>query len=1065
MKRLYTLSLFLCSVIFSFAQTFTGGGGAISYIDTSRYNIVVSGLPTSINNSFGLVSLKLNAVHGHIRDIDCFLVAPDGTFIEITTDNGGTNGADFTNTVFRDDAPTSITTATGPCTGTFLPEGYLNSSNNNQNPNGTWQLRVIDDQPANGYTGSLTNWSLTFGNNPPAAFSESNLPIVVINTLGQTIVDDPKIICNMGIIDNGIGNRNHLVDAMNGYNGKIAIEVRGSSSQMFPKKTFGFETRTTLNTLLDTNVSLVGMPLEHDWVLSASYTDKSLMRNFLSYQLGNEMGHWAPHCKYVDVVMNGQYWGVYILMEKIKRDNNRVDISRLSPTEVAYPEISGGYILKIDKTTGTDGHRWYSPYPPINHPNGQQIGYEVEYPDVDSLSLPQIAYIKSYVDSFESALSGPNYMDSALGYSKFIGNRSFIDYFFIEEVSKNVDGYRLSQYLYKDKEKTLKCGPLWDFDIAYGNANYCSGYDTTGWAWQFPCTTDSWQVPFWWPRLLSDSNYTNQTKCRWLDYRQNILSNQHINFIIDSVASLLSESQAWNFQKWPILGIYIWPNVAPYPTTYAGEVSNLKKFLATRLAWLDANMPGNCDCSLATTFKNATCFNACDGEIAALATSPYPETYIWDNGAEGDTLTFLCPGTYNLTAINGVDCARSVTITITEPSTLASTITASTNASCNASDGSATISVSGGTGSYTYAWSTSPTQTTETASGLSTGTYSVTITDANNCSTVQTVTINPVSQINILMSSKNVGCNGNADGEATATATGGTGNYTYSWTTTPEQTTETATGLSAGTYSVTITDENNCSNNQSVTIAEPAILSATINSVNASCFESLDGEATANITGGTSAYTYSWNTTPEQTTQTATGLSAGTYSVTIIDAHGCGISQQANIFEPTLLSQNTSSASATCPTCTDGIITVNGTGGTSPYIYTIDGSGAQGTPDFLNLLPGTYNICVEDASGCTDCADVVVGISSVGIANVGGENYSLQVSPNPSDGIFTVSMNNSFSKINSVAIIDVTGRVIVKKENLSVAQISFDEKNLSKGIYFLKIISGDKILLKKISIE
>ena len=159
---------------------------------------------------------------------------------------------------------------------------------------------------------------------PPLIFTTSNLPIVVINTNGQTIVDDPRIVCDMGIIDNGFGFINSINDPFNDYNGKISIEYRGSSSQSFPKKPYALETQDLLGN--NNNVSLLGMPVENDWILYAPYSDKSLMRNFLTFDLGRKMGNYSPRTVYCELVVNGSYEGIYILMEKIKRDNKLKDL-------------------------------------------------------------------------------------------------------------------------------------------------------------------------------------------------------------------------------------------------------------------------------------------------------------------------------------------------------------------------------------------------------------------------------------------------------------------------------------------------------------------------------------------------------------------------------------------------------------------------------------------------------------------------------------------------------------------------------------------------------------------
>ncbi|MBL4654637.1 MAG: CotH kinase family protein, partial [Bacteroidia bacterium] len=162
--------------------------------------------------------------------------------------------------------------------------------------------------------------STTYGAVPVwfvAPFTSSNLPLVIINTNGQTILDDPRIVADMGIIYNGIGNRNNLTDTSNNYDGQISIELRGSSSLGFPKTSFSLETQDSSGNNL--NVSLLGLPKENDWVLYAPYSDKSLIRNVLTYKLGNDLDWYAPRTVLCELILNGQYWGVYVLTEKIKR--------------------------------------------------------------------------------------------------------------------------------------------------------------------------------------------------------------------------------------------------------------------------------------------------------------------------------------------------------------------------------------------------------------------------------------------------------------------------------------------------------------------------------------------------------------------------------------------------------------------------------------------------------------------------------------------------------------------------------------------------------------------------
>ena len=552
MKKILLISFSSFSIA-SFSQTYSGGGGAIPDDGTSiDFTINVSGLSSTLDTvNFGIEQICINATHTWDSDLDIQLIAPDGTSVLLTSGNGG-GGDDYTNTCFRNDNPTPITQGNPPFTGTFRPQGDMAAINNGQNGNGNWTLHILDTYPF-ADQGNLLSWNITFGTNPASpllTFSCSNLPIIVINTNSQTIPDEPKIMCDMGIIYNGISQINCMTDPFNNYNGKIGIEVRGSSSQMFPKKCFGLTTIDTGWNKVDS--SLLNMPAEHDWILSASYSDKTLMRNFLSYKLYRDFGKYAPRTQFCELVIDGQYQGVYILMEKIKRDKNRVSIAKLNSWENAGDSLTGGYIIKIDKTTGNGGGGWTSPFPPAVSSSGQTIYFQYDYPSSDSITVQQQTYIQQYVDSFETALAGPNFSDTAIGYKKYCGINSFIDYFILNEISANIDGYRLSTYLYKDKNSNggkLKIGPPWDYDIAWLNADYCGSPSYTNWAYQFGniCPGDGWQVPFWWYRFMQDTNFTNQLKCRWLHLRSNVMYTGYINAWIESNSVYLNQAQQRNF--------------------------------------------------------------------------------------------------------------------------------------------------------------------------------------------------------------------------------------------------------------------------------------------------------------------------------------------------------------------------------------------------------------------------------------------------------------------------------------------------------------------------------------
>lgn len=578
------------------AQVFNGSGGAIpDNGNPVAFPVSVSGLnPSILSTAHGIAEVRVNIIHPYDADLYIALICPDGASVLLSTSNGS-DGDNYIQTRFSDTASISISAGFPPFTGVFKPQEILGNLNNGREGNGTWHLYIHDLYPF-ADQGTLLNWSITFAENVtgPFVFESSNLPIVLIDTYGQEIPDDPKIQAGMKIIDNGPGERNSVTDNPV-YDGFAGIEIRGSSSQMFPKKSYGFETWDANGEEID--VSLLGMPAESDWILNANYTDKTLVRNALAYQVSQNMGHYATRHKYVEVVINGMYKGIYVFSEKIKRDPNRVNIAKLKPDQNSGDVLTGGYIFKVDKFTGSGGDGWTSAFPPPQNPNGQTIFFQYEYPKAADITVQQKQYISDYVNTFEATLSGPGFDDPVNGFRKYADEYSFIDYFLVNEISKNVDGYRLSTFLHKQRESLggkIRIGPVWDYDIAWHNANYCGGDELTGWAYQFPCPDDYWQVPFWWQRMLEDTLFANNLRCRWEVLRTNILSNAWFESTIDSVAGLLNESQQRNFTVWPILGVYVWPNPWPYPPTYAAEIESLKNWIYQRLEWMDANLPGNC---------------------------------------------------------------------------------------------------------------------------------------------------------------------------------------------------------------------------------------------------------------------------------------------------------------------------------------------------------------------------------------------------------------------------------------------------------------------------------------
>lgn len=586
-------TIIIFSLLFSFnskAQLFTGAGGGIQNLGQDTFfNLSVSGLnPTQIDNTFGIKQVGINIDHPAVKELVIYLRSPSGTMVRLTEGNS-CSGINYTNTYFDSQVSTSITTVAAPFSGTYKPIGYLGRFNTGQLANGIWQL-IVHDAYAFVNSGDVLSWSIQFGYSPPppVEFTSSNLPIVVINTNNQTI-SDTKILVSMGIIDNG-PNRNYLTDPFNNYNGKALVNWRGNSTKNFEKKAYNCETADLSGQ--EFNTSILGMPSENDWDLIAEYQDKSLMRIPFTYNLARKMGHYASRFKNVEVIINNEYQGVYAVVEKLKRDQNRIDISKLTPLENSDPDITGGYIFKIDRPNVPG----WSSLLPGDSPTNSHFYYQYVYPKDSDITVPQQAYIKSFVDDFETTMASSSFADPINGYKKYIDVESFIDFFIINELSKNVDAYRLSTYMYKDNISAggkLHIGPIWDYDLAWHNCNYGNAFSPNGWEYQIADSVHP--PPTWWNRFMQDTNFVNTLYCRWTELRQNILNVNNLYAYIDSSANILEESQVRNFTQWPILGAYIQPNPQNQAgATYQDEVTDLKNWIASRIGWLDWAIAGNC---------------------------------------------------------------------------------------------------------------------------------------------------------------------------------------------------------------------------------------------------------------------------------------------------------------------------------------------------------------------------------------------------------------------------------------------------------------------------------------
>lgn len=458
-------------------------------------------------------------------------------------------------------------------------------------PGSTIYLQVF------GYGGATGSFQICANDIGTVSLDSSELPIVMINTLGQDIIEGTKVDGLMDIKYNGAGNITYINDSPNVYSGHVGIEIRGLTSAAYPQHPYGFETRDAVGA--NNNVSILGMPAENDWVLLSNFNDRSLLKNVMSFKLFGEMGNYSVRAQLCEVLIDSSYKGIYVIGEKVKRDANRVNIAKLTITDTLGDDLTGGYMLQQNYWNADNSFQ--SNYSPIDHP-GFDVHFVYEYPDALTIQAAQKTYIAAFVDSLETALYSPNFADPITGYRKYMDVKSFIDYFLVNEVARSADGFKKSVFFHKDKYSNggkLKAGPVWDFDWAWKNlegvCSYYEGYSGAGWAHlNNDCFTDNYTTG-WYVRLMQDSTFSNELRCTYEDYRKTMLDTARLFGFIDSMGALVQNAQARHFQKWPILGKSgPAPDFGPVATTYYGELDSLKGWISTRLQWLDANIPGLC---------------------------------------------------------------------------------------------------------------------------------------------------------------------------------------------------------------------------------------------------------------------------------------------------------------------------------------------------------------------------------------------------------------------------------------------------------------------------------------
>lgn len=416
-------------------------------------------------------------------------------------------------------------------------------------------------------------------------FTDSNLPIVIINTVidpetgnPTDIPDDPKILADMKIIFRPDGSRNYITDQNNGaylnYNGKIKIELRGSSSQWLDKKQYGWTTYENDGTT-KLKVSIMGMPKENDWILNGLAYDASLIRDYLNYNLSRQLGQYATRTQFCEVIINGDYKGLYILQEKIKDNSNRVNIEKITAQDNEGIKLTGGYITKADKTTGGDPVAWsmesYAGWTDFIH----------ELPKPEDVTTAQNNYIHSQFTSLATTTANNN-ADIITGYPSIIDIPTFIDFMVINEFAANVDAYQFSTYFHKDRGGKLRAGPVWDLNLSLGLDVFGDRSKTN--TWQF--SNDDNEGAKFWTDLFNNPTYKCYLSKRWnsLTAPGQPLNYNSVTAFIDQTVALIGEAAIREDERWGTV------------SNHAAEIANLKTFIQQRLTWVTANLGSFASC-------------------------------------------------------------------------------------------------------------------------------------------------------------------------------------------------------------------------------------------------------------------------------------------------------------------------------------------------------------------------------------------------------------------------------------------------------------------------------------
>ena len=422
-----------------------------------------------------------------------------------------------------------------------------------------------------------------------------DLPVIVLDAYGRgAATDDYKDVAVVEIQPTG-GTLTLSDDAELTVRG--GFRLRGSSSRMFDKIPYRIELWD--NDDDGTNYPLVGMPKDDDWVLRGPFSDKSLIREALVMDLAGEMGLATPRYEFVEVYVNtdaqpvssSDYQGVYMLLETIKENKRRLDITKMGSSDVTEPAVTGGYVFSME---------WQNADPPVLQCSGSSNCWrDIELRRPNNPEPAQIQWISNHLSEFQRVLDGQRWNDPQVGYPAWIDVDSFVDHMIINELSRDLDAYVRSTYFYKDRGGRITAGPLWDYDLTFGVGGYFGNEQTSGWQYEQVRQRQP-AASSWYTRLIQDPAFENRVKVRWQELRRGVLSDAQLTARVDALAAPLTAAAARNFQRYPnnLRSWMVGPFITTTTPTWQGQINDMRTWMLQRARWLDSAHDVSCSYNL-----------------------------------------------------------------------------------------------------------------------------------------------------------------------------------------------------------------------------------------------------------------------------------------------------------------------------------------------------------------------------------------------------------------------------------------------------------------------------------